>query len=255
MKKILSLTAAGALLLSSCGTVVQNSSVNTAPQKEQSGPNKAVIGAAVGAVIGGAVGATTGPKHGNKSKRILIGSVAGAILGGAIGYVLEEQAKALGNDLGVKPIDHTNPAVKSPQPPINEKRPVAVVKEPSKVRVVLKSSLLFDVNSYRLKPEAQKTLEKIAQTLRQNPDTVVVVAGYTDNTGSLKYNLKLSKKRAEAVKEALVKGGVNPERIIVVGCGPKKPIASNDTAEGRALNRRVEILVYPKGTAIPNACQ
>ncbi|ADU97568.1 OmpA family protein [Thermovibrio ammonificans] len=250
MKRILTLTTAGALLLGGCATT-QQQQAQTAPKKEV---NKVAAGAAIGAVVGGAIGALTGPSGSNKGERALIGAAAGAVLGGAIGYILQQQAEALGRDLGVQPVDHTNPAVKPQAPVISDKRPKAVVKEPGRVKVVLKDSVLFGLNSAELKPEAVKELQRIAQTLKENPKTTVVVVGYTDNTGSLKYNLKLSKERAEAVKKVLVEAGVRPERILVFGCGPKNPIAPNDTPQHRALNRRVEILIYPEGEAIPNPC-
>jgi len=243
MRKILALFTVSALLLGGCVTTQQGQT------------SKTVTGAAIGAVAGGVLGAATGPKGANKGERVLIGAVAGAIIGGTIGYILDQQAKQMGEDLGVKPIDNTNP--ESPQvtgAPITESKPVAVVKEPNRVRVVLKDSLLFDLNSYQLKPEARETLRRLARTLSQNPDNVIVVAGFTDSTGSFDYNVKLSEKRAESVKNELVLNGVDPTRVLIFGCGPKKPIAPNNTPEGRSLNRRVEILVYPKGVTIPHPC-
>ena len=245
MRRILTLTLAGSLLIGGCATTQQGT---------QTKPSKTATGAAIGAVVGGIAGAVTGPKHSNKGKRILIGAAAGALIGGTIGYILDQQAKALANDVGVEPIDNTNPEVKPQKPPISEEKPVAVVKEPQKVKLVMKDSVLFDFNSYQLKPEAKEMLRKIAKTLNENPDTVILVVGYTDSTGNFDYNVKLSEKRAEAVKNELVLNGVDPTRILVFGCGPKHPIAPNDTPEGRALNRRVEILVYPKGVTIPNPC-
>ena len=245
MRRILTLTLAGALFVGGCATTQQG---------QQSGHSKAVTGAAIGAVVGGIAGAVTGPKHANKGKRVLIGAAAGAIIGGTIGYILDQQAKSLADDVGVKPIDNTNPEVKPQQPPISEDKPVAVVKEPEKVKLVMKDSVLFDFDSYQLKPEAKEMLRKIAKTLNQNPDTVILIVGYTDSTGKFDYNVKLSEKRAEAVKNELVLNGVDPSRILTFGCGPKHPIAPNDTPEGRALNRRVEILVYPKGVTIPHPC-
>ncbi len=247
MRKILALVTLSSFLAVGCATT--NSS-----QQAQTTPSKTATGAVIGAVAGGVLGAVTGPKHSNKGKRVLIGAAAGALIGGAIGYILDQQAQALGKDLGVKPIDNTNPEVKPKEPPINQSKPVAVVKEPEKVKVVMKDTVLFDLNSYKLKPQAKEMLRKMAKTLNENPDTVIVVVGYTDSTGSFDYNVKLSEKRAEAVKNELVLNGVDPTRIVTFGCGPKHPIAPNNTPEGRALNRRVEILIYPKGQTIPNPC-
>ena len=215
-------------------------------------PSKTVTGAAIGAAVGGIAGAVTGPKHG-KAKRVLIGAAAGAIIGGTIGYILDQQAKELGDDLGVKPVDNTQGTYSGT--PISKDRHVAVVKDPDKVRVVIKDSVLFDFDSYTLKPSARDTLRRIADTINRDPSNVIVVAGFTDSTGSFRYNVRLSEKRAQSVKNELVLDGVDPSRILTFGCGPKKPIAPNDTKEGRALNRRVEIYVYPKGARIPHPCR
>ena len=247
MRKILALLTLSSFLAVGCATTQSS-------QQTQTGPSKTATGAVIGAVAGGVLGAVTGPKHSNKGKRVLIGAAAGALIGGAIGYILDQQAQSLGKDLGVQPVDNTNPEVKPTQPPITESKPVAVVKEPEKVKVVMKDTVLFDFNSYKLKPEAKEMLRKVAKTLNENPDTVIVVVGYTDSTGSFDYNVKLSEKRAEAVRNELVLNGVDPTRIVVFGCGPKHPIAPNNTPEGRSLNRRVEILIYPKGQTIPNPC-
>jgi len=247
MRKILALLTLSSFLAVGCATTQSS-------QQAQTGPSKTATGAVIGAVAGGVLGAVTGPKHSNKGKRVLIGAAAGALIGGAIGYILDQQAQSLGKDLGVQPVDNTNPEVKPTQPPITESKPVAVVKEPEKVKVVMKDTVLFDFNSYKLKPEAKEMLRKVAKTLNENPDTVIVVVGYTDSTGSFDYNVKLSEKRAEAVRNELVLNGVDPTRIVVFGCGPKHPIAPNNTPEGRSLNRRVEILIYPKGQTIPNPC-
>ena len=219
---------------------------------QQGQPSKTATGAAIGAVVGGVAGAVTGPKHG-KAKRVLIGAAAGAIIGGTIGYILDQQAKSLGDDLGVQPVDNTQGTYN--KTPISKEKPVAVVKDPEKVRVVIKDSVLFNFDSYELRPSAKDTIRKIANTINQDPSNVIVVAGFTDSTGSFKYNVSLSEKRAMAVKNELVLNGVDPSRILTFGCGPKKPIAPNDSKEGRALNRRVEIYVYPRGARIPHPCE
>ncbi len=240
-RKILSLFAVSTICLTAgCAT--------TQPNQQ----NRTAEGAAIGAVAGGILGAATGPKH-HKGKRVLIGATAGALIGGTIGYILDQQANQIGQDLGVKPVDNTSGNATGT--PISSGSPVAVVKDPNRVRVILKDNVLFAFNSYRLKPEARRSLDSIARTIKQNPNTVIVVAGFTDSTGSFNYNIGLSEKRAEAVRNELVLSGVDPERVLTFGCGPKKPIAPNNTAEGRSLNRRVEIYVYPKGVSVPRPCE
>jgi outer membrane protein OmpA-like peptidoglycan-associated protein len=216
--------------------------------------NATAAGAIIGAAVGGVAGAATGPKK-NKGRRMLIGAIAGAVVGGAIGYILDQQAEELAENLGVEPVDNTNPEVKLSAPPISQDKPSAVVKDPEKLRLVFKESVLFDKDGYELKPSGKETIKKVAKTLRQRSDTVFVVAGFTDSAGGFNHGVELSERRARAVKNELVLNGIDPTRVLVFGCGPKKPIAPNDSPEARALNRRVEVLVYPPGATIPHPCE
>ena len=100
-------------------------------------------------------------------------------------------------------------------------------------------NITFDNNSAKIKPEFMPKIEKFAEFLKAHPDVKAEIQGYTDNKGSYKYNLILSQKRAKAVYDALIKLGVNKDQITWAGYGPKNPIASNVTKEGRAKNRRV----------------
>jgi len=79
--------------------------------------------------------------------------------------------------------------------------------------------------------------------MKKNPDLKVAVVGYTDNTGDFKYNLQLSQRRAKSLVDALIAGGVASDRLAAVGVGPLNPVATNDTTEGRAQNRRVELVL------------
>ena len=98
----------------------------------------------------------------------------------------------------------------------------------------------FDVNSAKIKPEYMPEIEKFAKFLKENPNIKVEIQGHTDSTGSEEYNLRLSQKRAEAVRKVLIeKYGISPDRVIAKGYGESMPIAPNDTEEGRAKNRRV----------------
>ena len=109
--------------------------------------------------------------------------------------------------------------------------------------VEAKLEIHFDLDSAKIKPEYYPEIEKFAKYLKENPDVKIEIQGHTDSLGSAEYNLKLSQKRAEAVKKILVeKFGISPDRIIAKGYGESKPIASNDTPEGRAKNRRVIIV-------------
>jgi putative exosortase-associated protein (TIGR04073 family) len=109
--------------------------------------------------------------------------------------------------------------------------------------------MLFPVGSAQLSKPAQARLQEVARVLRNTPKAQVVVAGYTDSTGTAAYNQELSRKRAEAVRTYLVRQGVGSQRIELVGFGESAPVASNDTSSGRTSNRRVEIEVRATGVA------
>jgi outer membrane protein OmpA-like peptidoglycan-associated protein len=102
----------------------------------------------------------------------------------------------------------------------------------------LSTPILFEVNKTVIDRSSLPVLETAIQKMDVDKETVIIIEGYTDNTGSLAYNKKLSVKRAAAVKRKLVEMGANPKRIKVVGYGPKNPSGSNSTSEGRAQNRR-----------------
>ncbi len=105
------------------------------------------------------------------------------------------------------------------------------------------NNVFFETNSYRLKPESYPELRRLAQFLKENPDIAVEISGHTDNTGSAQYNLQLSQKRANAVRDFLISQGCNPSQLKAVGYGETKPVADNSTEEGRARNRRVEFKI------------
>jgi outer membrane protein OmpA-like peptidoglycan-associated protein len=123
-----------------------------------------------------------------------------------------------------------------------------VKEEPRGVVITLSGSLLFPTGDRNLSPVARKSLDQVAHALAEQPaDTTFQVEGYTDDSGSPKQNDQLAEQRAKAVADHLVQKGIDPSRIHVVSHGEKAPVANNDTAEGRAANRRVEIVVDNKG--------
>ena len=111
--------------------------------------------------------------------------------------------------------------------------------------LTLKNELLFDTGGSELKPGAERALDNLVQFLEKHRDRSIAIEGFTDSTGSKQLNQSLSEKRAWAVKAALVKRGIASNRIDARGYGPQFPIASNDNAAGRQLNRRVEIVIDP----------
>jgi outer membrane protein OmpA-like peptidoglycan-associated protein len=109
--------------------------------------------------------------------------------------------------------------------------------------VVNMGGVLFASGSYELRPQAREALAKLSGIVATQPGLKLAVEGHTDNVGSEETNQKLSAQRANTVRDFLVKQGLNGDNITAVGLGPAGPIASNDTAEGRGANRRVEIIV------------
>jgi len=121
--------------------------------------------------------------------------------------------------------------------------------------ITLSGSVLFASAKYELLGSAQEALTHVADALsKSDPDSKLVVQGYTDSQGSESYNMTLSKNRAESVRSFLTAHGISPDRITAEGFGPASPVADNGTAEGRANNRRVEIIVQPPSrTAAPSS--
>jgi outer membrane protein OmpA-like peptidoglycan-associated protein len=106
------------------------------------------------------------------------------------------------------------------------------------------SGVLFETDSARLSPAGEDQTATLAKVLQQNPGLKVAVVGHTDSTGRFQYNLDLSKKRAQSIVNALVRNhGIDQNRLAPVGVGPLSPLASNDTPEGRAQNRRVDVVL------------
>lgn len=110
-------------------------------------------------------------------------------------------------------------------------------------RVVISGGILFETDSAKLTPSAENVVTRISDTMKENPNLRVAVVGHTDSTGDFNYNIRLSERRAKAIVQALVKDGVAADRLAAVGVGPLSPAATNDTAEGRAQNRRVELVL------------
>ncbi len=113
------------------------------------------------------------------------------------------------------------------------------------IKVIWESEALFDFDSAMLMKDVTGTIDELSKILNRYPDTQVVITGHTDNEGSEDFNLKLSKRRAVSLKDYLVEVGVAPSRLEAFGLGARRPIAPNDTDEGRRYNRRVEIIIRP----------
>lgn len=177
-----------------------------------------------GAVLGGLAGAGAGYAIGDE-KGAIIGGAAGALAGAALGAYLDNQQAELNRQLA-----GTGGSVQRVGDQLN---------------VVIPSDVTFDFDSARIRTEFYPTLNGIAQTLNNYPQSNIIIIGHTDSTGSDSYNQALSERRAESVAAYLVGRGVLDRRIQVGGAGETQPIASNATPEGRAMNRRVEMQIIP----------
>jgi len=203
MKKTLLFCTICALLVSAC----------TTPGK------RTAIGAAGGAAVGAAAGAIISHSTGGKSGTgAIIGGLAGLAAGGALGNYYDKQAKELA-------------AI------------AEVVKSDNGIQVFLKNDILFDIGSSELSAASMQTLTDLNKVLKKYPKNRIVVQGYTDSTGSDEFNQKLSAQRAQSVYNFLVGSGLKTLSITYVGFGKSNPIASNDTEEGRAKNRRVVLSI------------
>jgi outer membrane protein OmpA-like peptidoglycan-associated protein len=183
-------------------------------------PNqKAKQGAGAGAAAGAVIGAIIGNQGGNNRTGAVVGAAAGAAIGAAIGHRLDKQQQELQQIPGVE------------------------VSRPSEgeIAVNLTNDILFDFNSSSLRTESRQTLRDLAANFRNYPDEQVTVEGHTDLVGTPSYNQTLSDQRASSVSSFLIDEGVPSSRITSIGYGETRPKASNDTPEGRQVNRRVEI--------------
>jgi outer membrane protein OmpA-like peptidoglycan-associated protein len=182
-------------------------------------------GAAIGAGAGAAAGAMIGKAAGNTGIGAIIGATVGGVAGAIIGKKMDKQAAEIKNEIPNAEVIH------------QEGEEGIIVNFNSKV--------LFATNKFELTENSKATLNDLAVILNKYPDTNLTVQGHTDSSGSDAYNQTLSEKRAGSVADYLKLQGIDPARITPVGFGETQPIASNDTSEGRAENRRVTFVITP----------
>jgi len=178
-------------------------------------------GAAIGAGAGGTIGAFIGKAAGNTALGAIIGGAVGGTAGAFIGRNMDKQAAE---------IKQTVPGA-------------TVTREGEGILVKFDSGILFDTDKADLKAAAQTNLSNLATSLQNNPQTNILIVGHTDNTGTDAHNMDLSIRRAQSVKSYIAAGNVASSRLTTTGKGEVEPIADNNTVDGRAQNRRVEIVI------------
>ena len=208
---------------------------------EDNSYDRAKTGALLGAIAGAAIGHNQGHHHGRNA---VIGGLLGAAAGGAIGYSLDKQANEVANALGTG-------VNNDPLAALDPNRTIVVSKHQGYVKIMFRDRMMFATNSSRLQSHAKAKVQKVAHLLQRYPQTIVAVAGFTDDQGSYQYNQKLSDKRAKSVANMLNVNGYPATK----GCSESAPIAPNNSATNRALNRRVEVYLFANQDVMIDPCQ
>lgn len=184
--------------------------------------SNAVKGGVIGGVGGAVVGGIVGNELGNTAVGAIIGAAVGGTAGALIGNYMDEQAEEMENDIAGAKIERVGEGIK----------------------ITFDSGILFETNSSTLQSQAKTNISKLAVVLNKYPDTNILITGHTDFDGTEQYNLDLSERRAKSVSDYTMGQGVNSSRLSVIGLGELEPVATNDTVEGKQLNRRVEIAIF-----------
>lgn len=179
-------------------------------------------GAIIGAGAGGAAGAAIGSATDNTAEGAILGAVVGGAAGALIGQRMDKKADELDQELEDAEVERVGEGIK----------------------VTFDSGLLFDFDSAALRANAEQNLAEFAESMKDLEETKILIVGHTDSKGSVDYNQQLSERRAESASDYLDQQGLDSGRLITVGKGESEPVATNETAEGRQQNRRVEVAIY-----------
>jgi outer membrane protein OmpA-like peptidoglycan-associated protein len=169
-------------------------------------------------------GCATNPETG---QRAVSGAAAGAAIGAGVGKYMQNQEEKLRQQTAGTGVE--------------------VTREGDNIILNMPGHVTFATDSAEVTPAFYGTLDQVAATIAEYQDTRVAIAGHTDSTGSDSYNQQLSERRAQAVASYLTGRGVAATRVTTIGYGETRPVASNETADGRQQNRRVEIVLSPSG--------
>lgn len=183
--------------------------------------NKAQKGAAVGTAAGGAAGAIVGKAAGNTAMGAIVGAAVGGTAGAIIGQQMDKQAEEIKNNVPDAKVERVGEGIV----------------------VEFNSNILFGFDKSDLSEDAKVNLNNLVTVLNNYPDTDIEVQGHTDSKGTQSYNQALSERRANAVSGYLIGNGISGNRISIIGLGENFPKYTNDTEEGRTLNRRVDFMI------------
>ena len=217
-KSAIALVVGLAVVVSGCET---NPFQTSNPYTGEQEVNKTTKGAGIGA----AAGLLTGIIVGGDRKKLLLATGIGALAGGGVGYYMDQQDAKLRAQL--------------------QGTGVSVTRVGDQITLNMPGNVTFATNSSDISADFYDVLNSVALVLNEFDKTYVDVVGHTDSTGSMELNQRLSEQRASSVARYLTSQKVVSQRILTRGMGPNSPFASNDTKEGRALNRRVEIVLTP----------
>jgi outer membrane protein OmpA-like peptidoglycan-associated protein len=184
-------------------------------------------GTAIGTAGGAAAGAAVGSQTGSTARGAIIGAVVGGATGMIIGNRMDKQAEQLQQQVSGATVQRVGEGLV----------------------VTFDSGLLYDFDSSSIRAEAGRNLQALASSLKDYPDTDILIVGHTDSQGTDAYNEALSLRRADAASGYLGREGVAYNRIRTSGRGESEPVAANDTDAGRQLNRRIEIAIYASAAA------
>jgi outer membrane protein OmpA-like peptidoglycan-associated protein len=218
MKRTIALAIAGSFALAAC----QTEDAYTGQQKTSNATYGALAGAVVGALGGALIGGGNGT---DRRQRAMIAGGVGALAGGGIGYYMDSQEKELTQKL--------------------RSSGVSVTRVGDNIILNMPGNVTFATNSSDINANFYNVLNSVAVVLKKYDKTLIDVTGHTDSTGSDATNQKLSMARAQSVSAYLISQGTTSQRFLINGAGESQPVASNDTADGRAQNRRVEIKLTP----------
>jgi len=201
-------------------TLVLSGCTTTNPYTGQTEVSKTAIGTGIGAVGG----ALAGQLIGGSTTSTLVGAAVGAGIGGIAGNYMDRQDAELREQL--------------------QGTGVQIARVGKDIRLIMPGDITFENDRADIRSNFYSTLNSVSIVLKKFNKTTIKVAGYASSTGSAMHNQELSERRARSVADYLISHLIDPNRVMAVGYGARYPVASNDTLEGQARNRRVEITIH-----------